>query len=57
MDWCLYKYRHLVENMFARIKHSRAIATRDDKRHAPVPEFAEAEGAHYYVQSSLELLL
>jgi len=31
MDWCLYKYRHLVENMFARIKHSRAIATRDDK--------------------------
>lgn len=20
MDWCLYKYRHLVENAFARIK-------------------------------------
>ena len=31
MDWCLYKYRHLVENMFARIKHFRAIATRYDK--------------------------
>ena len=30
-DWCLYKYRHLVENMFARIKHFRAIATRYDK--------------------------
>ncbi len=24
MDWCLYKYRHLVENVFARLKHFRA---------------------------------
>ena len=31
MDWGLYKYRHLVENIFARIKHYRAIATRYDK--------------------------
>ena len=31
MDWCLYKYRHLVENVFARLKHLRAIATRFDK--------------------------
>ena len=31
MDWDLYKYRHLVENIFARIKHFRAIATRYDK--------------------------
>lgn len=31
MDWSLYKYRHLVENLFARIKHFRAIATRYDK--------------------------
>ena len=31
MDWYLYKCRHLVENMFARIKHFRAIATRYDK--------------------------
>lgn len=31
VDWCLYKYRHLVENMFARLKHFRAIATRYDK--------------------------
>ena len=31
MDWLLYKYRHLVENLFARIKHFRAIATRYDK--------------------------
>ena len=31
MDWGLYKYRHLVENLFARIKHFRAIATRYDK--------------------------
>lgn len=31
MDWCLYKYRHLVENLFARIKHFRALATRFDK--------------------------
>ncbi len=31
MDWCLYKYRHLVENAFARVKHFRAIATRYDK--------------------------
>jgi len=28
IDWCLYKYRHLVENVFARLKHFRAIATR-----------------------------
>jgi transposase len=31
MDWCLYRYRHLVENAFARIKHFRAISTRYDK--------------------------
>lgn len=31
IDWCLYKYRHLVENVFARLKHFRAIATRFDK--------------------------
>ncbi len=31
MDWGLYKYRHLVENIFARIKHFRAIAARYDK--------------------------
>lgn len=31
MDWCLYKYRHLVENAFARLKQFRAIATRYDK--------------------------
>ncbi len=31
MDWCIYKYRHLVENVFARLKHVRAIATRYDK--------------------------
>lgn len=31
MDWGLYRYRHLVENIFARLKHFRAIATRYDK--------------------------
>ena len=31
MDWCLYQYRHLVENVLARLKHFRAIATRYDK--------------------------
>jgi transposase len=31
MDWGLYKYRHLVENIFARLKHFRSIATRYDK--------------------------
>ena len=31
MDWFLYKYRHLVENAFARIKHYRSISTRYDK--------------------------
>ncbi len=31
LDKCLYKYRHLVENTFARLKHFRAIATRYDK--------------------------
>ncbi|MDP8051150.1 IS5 family transposase [Pasteurella atlantica] len=31
MDWCLYKYRHLVENAFAYLKRYRAVATRYDK--------------------------
>lgn len=31
MDWGLYKHRHPVENVFARLKHFRAIATRYDK--------------------------
>lgn len=31
IDRCLYKYRHLVENVFARLKYFRAIATRYDK--------------------------
>jgi transposase len=31
IDWHLYKYRHLVENAFARLKHFRSIATRYDK--------------------------
>lgn len=31
IDWGLYKYRHLVESVFARRKHFRAIATRYDK--------------------------
>jgi transposase len=31
MDWCLYKYRHLVENAFQKIKAHRGIATRFDK--------------------------
>jgi transposase len=31
MDWYLYQHRHLVENVFARVKHFRAISTRYDK--------------------------
>jgi transposase len=31
MDWCIYRYRHLVENTFLKIKKYRAIATRYDK--------------------------
>ncbi|MBC8948205.1 transposase [Xenorhabdus sp. TS4] len=31
IDKCLYRYRHLVKNAFARVKHFRAIATRYDK--------------------------
>ncbi|MDP8100762.1 transposase, partial [Phocoenobacter atlanticus] len=31
MDWCLYKYRHLVENAFAYLKRYRAVATRYHK--------------------------
>jgi transposase len=31
MDWCLYKYQHLVENAFERLKQHRAVATRYDK--------------------------
>lgn len=31
MDWYLYRHRHLVENVFAKLKNFRAIATRYDK--------------------------
>ena len=31
MDWCLYRYRHLVENAFGRIKQYRSVSTRYDK--------------------------
>lgn len=31
MDWCLYRYRHLVENAFALLKQYLAIATRYNK--------------------------
>lgn len=31
MDWYLYKIRHLVENVFARLKHFRGITKRYDK--------------------------
>jgi hypothetical protein len=31
IDGCLYKYRHLVENAFARLKHFTVIATRYGK--------------------------
>ena len=31
LDWGLYKYRHLVENSFARLKYFRSIATRFNK--------------------------
>lgn len=31
MDWGLYRYRHWVENTFARLKQYRAVATRYDK--------------------------
>ena len=32
-DSYLYKLRHLVENLFARLKHFRSIATRFEKLH------------------------
>lgn len=31
LDRGLYRYRHLVENAFARLKHYRAVAFRYDK--------------------------
>ena len=31
IDWCLYKYRLLVENAFARINHYLAISNRYEK--------------------------
>ena len=31
-DKALYKARHLIENLFEKIKHYRAIATRYDKK-------------------------
>ncbi|WP_199609889.1 IS5 family transposase [Flocculibacter collagenilyticus] len=31
IDWSMYRYRHLVENAFLKIKKHRAVATRYDK--------------------------
>ncbi|MEM0912020.1 MAG: IS5 family transposase [Pseudomonadota bacterium] len=31
IDWAMYRYRHLVENAFLKIKKYRAVATRYDK--------------------------
>lgn len=31
LDRRLYRYRHLVENAFARLKHYRAVVFRNDK--------------------------
>ena len=31
IDWCLYRYRHLVENTFGKLKRYRGVATRYDK--------------------------
>ena len=31
IDWAMYRYRHLVENAFLKIKRFRAVATRYDK--------------------------
>ena len=31
MEWHIYKARHVVENMFATLKHFRGLATRYDK--------------------------
>ena len=31
IDWAMYRYRHLVENAFLKIKRFRAVATRNDK--------------------------
>ncbi len=31
IDWTMYRYRHLVENVFLKIKKYRAVATRYDK--------------------------
>lgn len=30
-DWCLYGARHAIENLFNKLKHFRAVATRYDK--------------------------
>ena len=30
-DWAIYRWRHLIENTFAKLKEFRAIATRYDK--------------------------
>jgi transposase len=30
-DWAMYRWRHLIENCFAKLKEFRAVATRYDK--------------------------
>ena len=30
-DWAMYRWRHLIENTFAKLKEFRAVATRYDK--------------------------
>ncbi|HIF54139.1 MAG TPA: hypothetical protein EYQ57_02985 [Methylococcaceae bacterium] len=33
IDWCFYKYRYRVANVFAKLKHFLSVATRYDKLH------------------------
>ena len=49
-DEALYKLRHLIENLFARMKHFRAIATRYDKRARNFMSFVYLAAAMIWVK-------
>lgn len=49
-DEALYQLRHLIENLFARMKHFRAIATRYDKRARNFMSFVYLAAAMIWVK-------
>ncbi|MBS0987150.1 transposase [Acetobacter okinawensis] len=56
-DWNLYKKRHLIENMFAKLKHWRRVANRYDRcAHIFISAIYIAASVIFYLKTGLKML-